>query len=615
MFKCKNVFWLENIPELFCNYNILPLTNKYNSESFENKMNIITRFILFIFLIILFLGNFTISIIFLLFSLLIIIIIYYIQKRTMNKQIETYQNYEYNNKKNYQQNTISPDDNLNSVNITYNTPDKTSIKLPEPSVNFQKLTDQYLNCKNNTYTKGLIGCCDYTDLIPGPDFVSLNQNLVGKANKKTLIPPVVTPPICDLDFWKENNFINHSRINTESQHDTYLSGYKVSNCCDTFNCTPKISCQQNPNQITENYNLYNDGLYEGVVDDFHRIVKPNKPIHQNIVSPVITTINPNAKIINHDGKTYIDDTIEGYSLLNTGPDTSIKYNQQIISPLITTINPNAKIINHNETKNGMPYNQENFEYPYDSQISHNNIELPYIKENESGWVNTSCGYNPLQIHESNLPSNLQSGKCDSSIELKRYNKNLFTQTIQPGVYTNNEIIEPINSNIGISFTQQFEPKSCLVDQNGINYTEHDPMTYTNTYTTNDINTSIAEHNIYDPRFTGYGTSYRSYTDKNLGNTKFYYDDINSVKMPNYLVRSNIDFAMYADSYGPLSNENKNGNINTDNIRSLAQDSFLRASLEQRNSLSESLMRKRNSELWQLRKFPSRTFGGTSRNKC
>ena len=29
MFKCKNVFWLENIPELFCNYNIFKKSEIY----------------------------------------------------------------------------------------------------------------------------------------------------------------------------------------------------------------------------------------------------------------------------------------------------------------------------------------------------------------------------------------------------------------------------------------------------------------------------------------------------------------------------------------------------------------------------------------------------------
>ena len=78
-------------------------------------------------------------------------------------------------------------------------------------------------------------------------------------------------------------------------------------------------------------------------------------------------------------------------------------------------------------------------------------------------------------------------------------------------------------------------------------------------------------------------------------------------MPNYIVRSNIDFANYADSYGPLNDGNKHGNKYNNNIRELAQQTFLNSSLQQRDDLMERLMRKRNSELWQLRKYPKHTM--------
>ena len=79
-------------------------------------------------------------------------------------------------------------------------------------------------------------------------------------------------------------------------------------------------------------------------------------------------------------------------------------------------------------------------------------------------------------------------------------------------------------------------------------------------------------------------------------------------MPNYLVRSNIDFAKYADTYGPLNDSNKYGNKNTKDIHILAQDTFLRSSLKQRDDLMERLMRKRNNEMWQNRKYPKHTMG-------
>ena len=73
-------------------------------------------------------------------------------------------------------------------------------------------------------------CNDEVTLAPNdPNYVSINQALAGPANPKTLIAPIVAPPIADLDSWRANNLVNHSHINTENQTDMYLSGYQVSN--------------------------------------------------------------------------------------------------------------------------------------------------------------------------------------------------------------------------------------------------------------------------------------------------------------------------------------------------------------------------------------------------
>ena len=76
------------------------------------------------------------------------------------------------------------------------------------------------------------------------------------------------------------------------------------------------------------------------------------------------------------------------------------------------------------------------------------------------------GYFPDQVLDDNLPSNISFGACPKDPEFKEYNKQTFTSTLQPGVYTRNQIQEPISSNIGISFTQQFEPVTCDKDCNG-----------------------------------------------------------------------------------------------------------------------------------------------------
>ena len=247
---------------------------------------------------------------------------------------------------------------------------------------------------------------------------------------------------------------------------------------------------------------------------------------------------------------------------------------------------------------------------------HEQHPLPYfikspevhVKPNQSGWINTACGYNPEQLITAGLPTNLASGNCEQDPIFKQYNENLFTQTIQPGVYTRNEIIEPINSNIGISFQQQFNPTTVQVNpENGnVLYTEHDPRLYKPQpkqpcETTQSPLATPA--NVYDPRFTGYGTSYRSYTEPMTGQTRFYYDDVDAIRMPNYIVRSNIDHEPYADQYGPIQAGNEFGNKYNSDIRTLANNSFLEATLQHRTELQERLMRKNNANAWQQRQAP------------
>jgi hypothetical protein len=416
-------------------------------------------------------------------------------------------------------------------------------------------------------------CNDEIVLNPNDtNYIYPNQRLAGPANPKTLIAPVIAPPITDLDYWRANNLINHSHINSESQYDTYLSGYEVSNCCDR---------KEPLGDIIEDY--------EGVTDincPIKSKYNPLSTVKGGITSPYPKTTEAFFSTAIRDKK-----SLEGYEGFSSNEKSNV---HQLFS---------NKYLEHTEivsptpvTSNSFPY-LENYEYPKD-----------IISNNESGWVNTTCGYNPHQIEQYNLPSNLATGNCEREYGMKQYNKNLFTQTIQPDVYTNNEIIEPINSNMGISFTQQFEPKTSVRDEYDVlTYTEHDPRVYKPKMMPNTPDMSVTESDIYDPRFNGYGTSYRAYTDENIGQTRFYYDDINSVRMPNYIVRSNIDFANYADSYGPLNDGNKHGNKYNNNIRELAQDTFLNSSLQQRDDLMERLMRKRNSELWQLRKYPKHTM--------
>lgn len=115
---------------------------------------------------------------------------------------------------------------------------------------------------------------------------------------------------------------------------------------------------------------------------------------------------------------------------------------------------------------------------------------------------------------------------------------------------------------------------------------------------------VSVYNVFDPRFAGYGSDNRQYLEPTLGQVRYYYDDVDAIRRPNYMVRSKIDSCVtaFGDGYGPMRVDQRSLNEN----RALAEQSYLDQNLNFRNDMMESLMRKRNSELWQLRQSPMYT---------
>lgn len=380
---------------------------------------------------------------------------------------------------------------------------------------------------------------DGVELEPNsPEYESINNKLVGTANPKTFIAPVIIPPIADLGYWKATNLVTHSSVNDSTNLDVFQSGYEVTNFCENDKCYPRKPysymkvAQENPEKDV-NYN-----------QKFHK------------------------KYMDHQLKTNQANQTHQMPMRNQPPSTSS-----------TT-------------------SMENFTFADDTYgVGADNI----------GYVDRSCGYDPNQFVDSGLPVNLASGPCQKAGSMYDFNKNLFTQTIQPGIYSVNQVNEPINSNMGISYNQQFEPLTYSVNNDGLTFTEHNPLTrpvgapnlLDNSI--NDVIEPMTQANVYDPRFSGYGTSYRAYTDENVGQTRYFYDDVDSVRMPNYVIRSKIDFADFADTYGAMKSQK--GDENTTNIRALANQKFLDDAMLFRTGMQERLMRKTNAEAWQQRSKP------------
>ena len=321
------------------------------------------------------------------------------------------------------------------------------------------------------------------------DMLSKNNRLQGGQNPKTLIPPMVSRPMYDLD-WRKDTMVVPNVINGETNEAIGKSGYMTHG---------KSMPQQKPRRFIE-------------MDE-----------------------------------------------------------------------------NKEEVENGEMV--ENFDVNYD----------------KAGWddsILAANGYDPKQFEMNRYPANLPRGPCGRDKALLAHNESLFTTPIQPGVYYTSEVAQPINSNMGISFQQQFLPRTFKTTDGNLHIVDHDPNFAPAPEDIIEYPEEPKPENVYDPRFNGYGTSYRNYLDPMTGQPRFPYDDINAVRMPNYVVRSKIDTHNFSDTYGPM----KNGGVSLNDIRQKAQEAFYEDTSNFRNDLMSRLMRKRNAELWQLKQFPQMGAG-------
>jgi hypothetical protein len=234
----------------------------------------------------------------------------------------------------------------------------------------------------------------------------------------------------------------------------------------------------------------------------------------------------------------------------------------------------------------------------------------YSSFNQQQPFLTEFGYYPNNL-KNNIPTNIPVGHCEENPDLFNYNKNIYTSTIQPGVYSTSQVNQPdtMMQNMGISYTQPFLPTySSLVNRkddvssDGTMYTQYEPEFAPKYHCNDPSNKSIPEDTIYDPRFTGYGTSYRSYVDELTGQPRFFYDDIDVHRRNKFITRNKIDWEPFGLQNGP---QDHSPYTNME-IREMTQNAFLDNSLSHRTDLQERLMRKSNARSWQQKKMPIMT---------
>lgn len=537
-------FWLEDPKYLFTKLKIIPKDNM----TLETQMNSLSRLVIFIFLI-LYLLQYKQAVLFLLLSLFFIIILYYLQKSKMTTRENFLDDMRTVKKQVYKDPIVNNVNNINTPkNLDY-------IYKTEKLYNDFVNQDRYAINKFPSYYNQQIE----KEFIIEPDqsFVSSNQNLVGGANPKTKIRPVVAPPSHDWEHWRANDFVFPNAMNERSVQDYYSSGYYVD---ESIQCPKKKDRLMV--QTKENYTV-------------------PKPVN---------TRKENIK--------------ENYNFNNSSRSNNyfpISGSQDANEP------PSPKSC---KTCKGGPYDlQPSSEKLFkmengDFKKFDKNSSFDIDNKRSPGDIDDACGYDQSNLYY-DLPSNYSSTNCQRRNDLKELNGQVFTSTVVPSVYYKNQIIEPISSNIGISFTQQIPPRKISYDKDGNKiYTAMDPRLYSpdlNDPVEEDFNVT-SNYDVTDPRTNGYGTSYRSYIDKLTGQPRFYYDDVESVRRPNYIIRSDVDFLKTADSYGPIKDDNDEIDV-AENMRKNAEYAYLDNTIDFRNDMMVRLMRKRNAELWQVRMAP------------
>ena len=479
------------------------------------------------------------------------------------------------------------------------------------------------------------------------NWISPSQKLVGPPNPKFLIPPVVVPPAQDIEFWKTNNLVVRSGINETSTFDDFSSGYFIRPlpvplppdsgmiAAQSYQLPNTKTCDSDPTPIHEPTDSFQ---YKVEVNTNtprpspRPSPRPGSDVQPDDIiegydpaflqTPNTCTINPDAVFSVTNAERATNNVLARSSCMSHSED-NLRSSIDCLSANVETVNADGVTVpipacvytkgTQNPQSGSYPavvVAENRYPVGNDSLIGRSSKRIlqctscDKLVDDKCMIINNGYHVDNLKV---GLPTNFGASEGGKSPATAQLNSDTFTQTILPGVYQNSQVIEPINAMIGISLTTQLPPTTLSEQDGDLLYQLHDPNLY-NPPAPEEPDQSPNSSNVTDPRSFGYGSSNRAYHEPMTGQTRFYYQDVNAIRMPNYVVRSKIDSNPWADSYEPCPRGSALGNPNTRNIRELANNAFRDATIEHRTSMMQSLMRKRNAELYQLRLMPISTAG-------
>ncbi len=271
--------------------------------------------------------------------------------------------------------------------------------------------------------------------------------------------------------------------------------------------------------------------------------------------------------------------------------------------------------------------------------------------NEKTPMNPSSAGFDVPVNASSKHAGAANTSMGPAIDYDTEVHSPYLNPLQPSIYTQTDVFQPINANMGISMTPQFPntTREYNVANNEVfydtnrktHYVKAEPFTLCDSHTggeltAENVGTKVPEihslpddgivddrpdndvvldsyapafgigpDKVYDPRFNSYGSSNRSYVDNLLGAPRYYYDDVNAARMPNYITRSKLDSCVtnFGDAYGKLDA----GHQALAAVKECAELAWVQNSLDFRTNISKSLMRLNNETAVQNRIAPKQTF--------
>lgn len=167
--------------------------------------------------------------------------------------------------------------------------------------------------------------------------------------------------------------------------------------------------------------------------------------------------------------------------------------------------------------------------------------------------------------------NLMRGQNPRTLLPIRYVPPIYSESIVPQI---NEESQSIDIDSGMTHLSN---QGLLDDPYGV-YGDN-RVTYDLTF-----NDTIDRGTVYDCRFTGYcDEEWRTYEED--GRVKYWYKDVDAVKLPQYIERHDLD-----------------------NAKAMANQHFANMMVVQRESLQRDWLSKRASDRYQQKLFPMHTLG-------